>query len=193
MSTEKEKLRSEARTRVREMGSGARATASLLICQLAAAAPAFIAAKTVALFAPLPSEPDVRPLIEEAWAHRKRVALPLMIKGQAAPHLEWREITSWDDVVLPGPYNLQEPDPARCCRIENTGIDCAFVPGVAFDNDGFRLGRGGGFYDSFLSQAPPTLIAIGLLFATQKVPRVPREPHDQSLRTIITEEGVQNC
>jgi 5-formyltetrahydrofolate cyclo-ligase len=186
----KEKLRHEMRARLRGMSPALHAEASLVICQVAANLPAFLKSRCVALFAPLPSEPDVNPLIEEAWAQGKRVVLPLMIKHGSKPELDWHEITSWDDVVVPGPFGLREPDPLRCPRVAIAKLDCAFVPGVAFDHEGFRLGRGGGFYDSFLSQTPPTLPCIGLMFGAQKVPLVPREPHDQALRSVITEDGL---
>jgi 5-formyltetrahydrofolate cyclo-ligase len=71
-------------------------------------------------------------------------------------------------------------------------LDCVFVPGLAFDSEGFRLGRGSGFYDSFLSLTPPTLSCVGLMFSLQKVSAVPREPHDQALRCVITEEGLSS-
>jgi 5-formyltetrahydrofolate cyclo-ligase len=67
------------------------------------------------------------------------------------------------------------------------------VPGLAFDAEGHRLGRGGGFYDVFLAHAPPKLACIGLMFAGQQVARVPREPHDHPLRSVITEEGLITC
>ena len=144
----------------------------------------------MALFAPLPSEPDIHPLIEEAWAQGKRVVLPLMIKHGTKPELDWHEVTSWDEVVVPGPFGLREPDPLRCPRVKPAELDCVFVPGLAFDEEGYRLGRGGGFYDSFLSVAPAALPCIGLLFHAQKVELVPREAHDQRLRQVITEEGL---
>jgi 5-formyltetrahydrofolate cyclo-ligase len=187
----KEKLRREMRARLREMSSALCAEASLVICQTAANQPAFRESRCVALFAPLPSEPDIHPLVEEAWAQGKRVVLPLMIRHGSTPKLDWHEVTSWDDVVVPGPFGLREPDPLRCRRVPIVELDCVFVPGVAFDDKGFRLGRGGGYYDSFLSSAPVTLPCIGLMFSLQKVPLVPREPHDQSLRRMITEEGAE--
>jgi len=186
----KEKLRREMRARLRGMGPALHAEASLVICQMAANLPAFLKSRCVALFAPLPSEPDVHPLIEEAWAQGKRVVLPLMIRRGAMPELDWHEVASWDDVVVPGPFGLREPDPLRCPRVPLAELDCVFVPGVAFDPEGFRLGRGGGFYDGFLSLTPPTLPCVGLMFSLQKVPLVPREPHDQALRGVITEDGV---
>jgi len=186
----KEKLRCEMRTRLRGMSPALHAEASLVICQMAANLPAFLKSRRVALFAPLPSEPDVHPLIEEAWAQAKRVVLPLMIQHGSTPELDWHEVTSWDDVVLPGPFGLREPDPLRCRRVPLAELDCVFMPGVAFDAEGFRLGRGGGFYDRFLSLTPPTLPCIGLMFSLQKVPAVPREPHDQALRRVITEDGL---
>src|SRR5476651_1965220 len=160
----KEKLRREMRARLRGMSPDLHAEASLVICQMAANLPAFLKSRCVALFAPLPSEPDIRPLIEEAWAQGKRVVLPLMIKRGPTPELDWHEIASWDDVVAPGqlgPLGLREPDPLRCPRVPLAELDCVFVPGVAFDEGGFRLGRGGGFYDRFLTQAPTTLPCVG--------------------------------
>jgi len=183
----KEKLRREMRARLREMDPATHAEASLVICQVAANLPAFLKSRCVALFAPLPSEPDIHPLIEEAWAQGKRVVLPLMIKHGSIPELDWHEVTSWDDVVILGPFGLREPDPLRCPRVPQAELDCVFVPGLAFDHEGFRLGRGGGFYDRFLSTA--TMPSIGLFFQRQKVERVPREAHDQRLRSVITEDA----
>ena len=186
----KEKLRREMRVLLREMSPALRAEASLVICQVAANLPAFLKSRCVALFAPLPSEPDIHPLIEEAWAQGKRVVLPLMIKRGTVPELDWHEVTSWDEVVVPGPFGLREPDPLRCPRLAPAELDCVFVPGMAFDRKGVRLGRGGGFYDSFLSQAPAKLACVGLFFSAQKVDAVPHEPHDQALRSVITEDGL---
>jgi 5-formyltetrahydrofolate cyclo-ligase len=186
----KEKLRREMRARLRGMSPDLRAETSLVICQMAANLPAFLKSRCVALFAPLPSEPDIHPLIEEAWAQGKRVVLPLMIKRGSVPELDWHEVASWDEVVVPGSFGLREPAPLRCPRVPLAKLDCAFIPGLAFDHEGFRLGRGGGFYDSFLSLASPALPCIGLMFSLQKVPAVPREPHDQALRSVITEDGV---
>jgi len=190
LKSAKEALRRTMRERLREMTPALHAEASLVICQTAAHQAAFVQARCVALFAPLPPEPDVKLLIEEAWAEGKQVVLPLMIKHKTGPELDWHEVTDWDEVVLPGPFGLREPDPLRCPRIAATDIDCAFVPGLAFDHAGFRLGRGGGFYDYFLSRAPADLPRFGLMFDCQRVPEVPRETHDQALKLFITENKI---
>jgi 5-formyltetrahydrofolate cyclo-ligase len=186
----KEELRRAMRARLGGMTPAVRAEASLVICQEAAHLPEFLASRCVALFFPLSSEPDVRPLVEEAWAEGKRVVLPLMIKQKTGPQLDWHEVTGWDDVVMPGPFGLREPDPLRCPRVAVREIDCAFVPGLAFDGEGFRLGRGGGHYDYFLGHAPASLKRCGLMFGCQRVGKVPREAHDQSLPGVVTEDGV---
>jgi len=186
----KAELRRSMRGRLHAMDPALVAEASLTICQTAANQTAFRNARCVALFSPLPSEPDVRILIEEAWAEGKRVVLPLMIKQKTGPQLDWHEIANWDEVVLPGPFGLREPDPLRCDRVPISEIECVFVPGLAFDHEGFRLGRGGGFYDYFLNQAPVNLPRFGVMFSCQRVPVVPRESHDQGLGTFITEDNV---
>jgi 5-formyltetrahydrofolate cyclo-ligase len=188
----KDEWRREMRRRLRDLIPARRAEASLVICEEAAALPAFRAAQTVALFAPLPTEPDIHPLIEEAWAQKKRVVLPRMFREGDVPHLDWHVVTAWEEVIEPGPFGLREPDHLRCRRVEIAELDCVFVPGLAFDATGLRLGRGGGYYDSFLGRAPKKLSRFGLFFACQRVEKLPREPHDQALPAIVTEDGVVN-
>jgi len=190
MRTAKEALRRTMRDRLRALDLSLHAEASLIICQTAGHLREFKEAQCVALFSPLPSEPDVRLLIEEAWAEGKRVALPLMIKHKSGPQLDWHVVASWEDVVLPGPFGLREPDPLKCPRLRAEEIDCAFVPGLAFDHQGIRLGRGGGFYDYFLSHVPKALPCFGVMFNCQRVPALPHEPHDQKLEMFITEERI---
>ena len=186
----KEEVRRSMRQFLRELSPAFRAEASLVICELAAQLPAFRKGSCIGLFAPLTSEPDIHPLIEEAWAERKQVLLPRMWKGENGPHLEWRAVTEWAQVVEPGPFGLREPDPELCAKVDPARLECVFVPGLAFDETGLRLGRGGGFYDRFLAGALPTVARFGLMFAGQTVKSLPREPHDQALPTIVTEDGM---
>jgi 5-formyltetrahydrofolate cyclo-ligase len=64
-----------------------------------------------------------------------------------------------------------------------------FVPLLAFDREGYRLGYGGGFYDRSLAElrSAGAVLAIGLAYAGQEVARVPRGPKDQRLDRIVTE------
>ncbi|MEI9999230.1 MAG: 5-formyltetrahydrofolate cyclo-ligase [Verrucomicrobiota bacterium] len=186
-------LRAEMRAHLRAMNPAARAEASLLICRTAAGHPAFRAARRPALFAPLASEPDIHPLIEETWAQGKRVALPFLREGGPRPELDWHEVADWSDLAARGPMNLREPDPMRCPRVARDELDAVFVPGLAFDAQGHRLGRGGGFYDSFLADLPRGVACIGLFFALQQVARVPRAVHDHPLQRVITEAGEIIC
>ncbi|MCE0498254.1 MAG: 5-formyltetrahydrofolate cyclo-ligase [Methylacidiphilales bacterium] len=187
----KQALRHDMRVRLRELSEEARAEASLQLCQQAAHLPEFTEAQSVALFVPLPSEPDINPLIEEAWADGKRVALPRMKMGKGKPVLEWFIVADWSELGEPGPIGLREPNAGLCKQVAAGELDCAFIPALAFDEEGFRLGHGGGFYDCFLSEAPQRLACIGLMYACQAVAKVPREAHDAPLPKVLTEEGLR--
>jgi 5-formyltetrahydrofolate cyclo-ligase len=65
-----------------------------------------------------------------------------------------------------------------------------FVPMVAFDPDGFRLGQGKGYYDRFLEKFQGHKVGVG--FSWQEAAgHIPVEPHDQPLETIVTERGIR--
>jgi 5-formyltetrahydrofolate cyclo-ligase len=183
-------LRRQMRTRLEGVVAEERARASLSICRRASRLPAFREALVVALFAPLPNEPDIQPLIDEAWAEKKRVAFPFMSRESETPQLEWLVADSLEALVLTGPFGLREPDPVSCEWVDPLELDCIFIPGLAFDRRGHRLGRGGGYYDAALAELDIGTPRIGLFFACQQAEEVPRDAHDQILTAVVTEESV---
>jgi 5-formyltetrahydrofolate cyclo-ligase len=183
-------LRRQMRTRLELRPEDERARASLEICRRAANLAAFREAQAVAVFAPLPSEPDIHPLIEEAWAEKKRVAFPFMSRDSSTPRLDWLMADGWNALVVAGPFGVREPDPALCPRLDPLELDCIFVPGLAFDGLGHRLGRGGGYYDAALAGLDIGTPRVGLFFACQQADEVPREAHDQMLTSVVTEQQI---
>jgi 5-formyltetrahydrofolate cyclo-ligase len=70
--------------------------------------------------------------------------------------------------------------------------DVLYVPLVAFDRRGYRVGYGGGFYDRTLALLPRH-VAIGCAFAAQELDEVPASHHDVRLHAVATERGVIRC
>jgi len=186
----KEEVRRAMRLQLRKISDAFRAEASLVICGLAAQLPAFRDGRCPALFVPLDTEPDIHPLIEEAWAQGKRVAFPFMSRDGETPHLQWLVAEGWNALVVAGPFGVREPEPALCPPLPPLELDCIFVPGLAFDPRGHRLGRGGAYYDAALAQLDVGTPRIGLMFSCQQVDEVPRDAHDQTLTSVVTESGV---
>ncbi len=70
-------------------------------------------------------------------------------------------------------------------------LDAVLVPGLAFDLNGRRLGRGGGHYDRFLVRLRPDCLRVGVCFEGQIVDTVPADPWDQPVDAVVTEAGVR--
>jgi 5-formyltetrahydrofolate cyclo-ligase len=86
-------------------------------------------------------------------------------------------------------FGLSEPGP----EAKEVDPDILFVPLLAFDLKGYRIGYGKAYYDGGISRlrAKKRIIAAGLAFDEQCVESVPTEPHDERLDYVITEEGVR--
>jgi 5-formyltetrahydrofolate cyclo-ligase len=139
----------------------------------------------VSVYWPIRSELNTRPLIEALAQHGVTVVLPVMT---AVRHpLIFREFTPGDGLVK-GPFGLSEPSPDKPMR----SPDIVFSPLAAFDRNGFRLGYGGGIYDATLARlrAEKTVVAIGLAYACQEADIIPREPHDERLDYLLTENEL---
>lgn len=75
-------------------------------------------------------------------------------------------------------------------EVDPGDIDVLLLPGLAFDLWGTRLGRGAGYFDELLSRLPASAVTVGVCPAALVVDRLPREPHDQKVQFLATDEGV---
>jgi len=158
-----------------------RTEASAQACALLLQQPIWLQAKSVLFFAPLADEPDLWPLLENALATGKTVALPRFVpEDNSYIPCEIREPAR---DVEPGRFGIREPA-ERCSELHSNRLDLLLVPGVAFDLQGRRLGRGKGFYDQLLTAVRGT--SCGVAFDEQIVGEIPVEPHDEYLNCILT-------
>lgn len=133
----------------------------------------------VMLYYALPDEVPTQALIDELVAQGKTVLLPRVISDT---DMELRRYTGPQD-LQEGVYGIMEPTGELFTDYDS--IDIAIIPGMAFDADGHRLGRGKGYYDRFLSRVP-YLYKIGLCFSWQMVDCVPSDEYD-----IVMDEVIQ--
>ena len=139
--------------------------------------PAFRAAQTVLLYYSLPDEVDTHAFIGR-WSGVKRILLPVV----ADDGLLLRQCSNTTELAL-GRYGIAEP--IGTDFTDYASIDLAVVPGVAFDLQGNRLGRGKGYYDRLLPGLTRAY-KIGICFPYQLVNTVPADAHDIRMDEIIT-------
>jgi 5-formyltetrahydrofolate cyclo-ligase len=177
----KQSLRSRVGAGLKRLGPGERAAASDKARALLATQALWKTAQSVLFFAPLPEELDVWPLLVEALATGKRVGLPRFVAEDKS--YEACQIQDLKSDLRAGHFGIREPA-SRCPPLPSTRLDLILVPGVAFDLQGRRLGRGKGYYDQLLGELRGTTCGVG--FDEQIVEQVPVLPHDVNLDCILT-------
>ncbi|MEM9406627.1 MAG: 5-formyltetrahydrofolate cyclo-ligase [Acidobacteriota bacterium] len=147
-------------------------------------------AKTVAAYVAVREELDTRPLLERRFEQQLGTVLP-RVDGD---HLQLFQVHGWDELEK-GPFGLREPSQALpdARRIAPEDVDLIFVPGLAFDERGGRLGYGKGHYDRLLAQMRPEAPRVGLCFEEQIVDAVPMEAHDVAMTHLGTPERLVDC
>lgn len=180
-TAQKAEIRSRVRALLRAMPVEQKRADSEQACARLGRQQVWQQAKTVLFYAPLADEPDVWPLLLEAFRAGKLVALP-RFDGPRAGY-EPALIKNPDTDLVVGKLGIREPAP-HCGRIAGNQIDLVLVPGVAFDVHGHRLGRGKGYYDRLL----PALggVKCGVAFDEQVLEDIPAEPHDYTLQFVLT-------
>ena len=135
-------------------------------------------AHTIVAYYPLPDEVDIRLLLDEWIAEGKTVLLP---KVTGDDTMELCRYTGCHD-LQEGAFHIHEPvgEPFA----DDAFVEVVLVPGVAFDAEGHRLGRGRGYYDRFLA-AHPAIHKIGVCFDFQKVDEVPVDEFDFPVDEVI--------
>jgi 5-formyltetrahydrofolate cyclo-ligase len=168
----KQELRQHIRTLKKQYLTGAQSPCEVLLLEK------LQPYKVIMLYSALPDEVPTQTLMAELVAQGKTVLLPRVINEK---DMELRCYTRPQDLHK-GAYGILEPTGERYTDYE--AIDVAIVPGMAFDAEGHRLGRGKGYYDRFLSRVP-YLYKIGLCFSWQIVDRVPCDEHDMVMDEVI--------
>lgn len=133
------------------------------------------------------NEVETKPIIDHLFSTSKNVLVPISVVK--TKQLVVSKIESLDDVEV-RTYGIREPRPEKVDPVEHDQIDLVIVPGVAFDEDGFRLGYGGGFYDRFIKNLRPDCISVAIAFEYQVFKEVPKEDHDISVDFLITEKRI---
>lgn len=145
---------------------------------------------TLFIYVNFRSEVETLELIKRCINQGMQVAVPLV--DASAVRMIPMLIKDPEHDLVPGYYNIPEPDPRKSRRLDAGEIEAAVIPGSVFDIHGGRLGYGGGYYDRFLLHDAPQARRIGLAFELQVVYKVPLEPHDQPLDILITEKRIVN-
>ncbi|WP_368504754.1 5-formyltetrahydrofolate cyclo-ligase [Alkalihalophilus sp. As8PL] len=147
--------------------------------------PYWIEATVIGLTISKEKEVDTTTLIQHAWADGKQVVVPKVKKGTR--EMSFYQIYSFDDLedIF---FGLKEPIQDRCKKIEKNVIDLVIVPGLGFDLQGFRMGYGGGFYDTYLEGFNG--VTCALAFDCQVIRSIPIEDHDQQIDHLIVPHGV---
>lgn len=134
---------------------------------------------TIATFAALPNEVDLAELVtlfpEKRWLFPRVDGTEIFFHPIDDPTKD----------LVHGAFGILEPR-ADSTIVPIDEIDAFLCPGMAFDHQGGRLGRGKGFYDRLLSQARTDAHKIGIAFPSQIVPNTHSEPHDILMDEVIS-------
>ena len=179
---QKNAVRAMMRGLLQRMDPADRAARSKALVARLTEMPAWKSAQRVLLFAPLPVEPDIDPLWSQGMLNGKECAYP-RVEGMVTRLYYVHGLAELE----PTRWGLREPPKLAAREADIADFDLALVPGLAFDAQGGRLGRGAGFYDRLLAgrDAKATLVGVG--FAAQRVDRLPLAPHDVLMDTVCTE------
>ncbi|MBR1838557.1 MAG: 5-formyltetrahydrofolate cyclo-ligase [Bacteroidaceae bacterium] len=139
--------------------------------------PWFREATHVMLFASLPDEPDTRYILEK-YAATKRLYLPAVV----GEDIEVRPYRATSTMEV-GPYAISQPLSETLTDL--TCLELIVTPGVAFDRQGHRLGRGRGYYDRLFARPDVQARRLGYAFPFQIVDNVPAHVHDIPMHDVL--------
>ena len=141
--------------------------------------------KIIASFLSIKTEISTNSLNQLIWRSNKLLCLPVMKHNSDLLSFHRYKKT---DRLIAGRFNVMEPDNNYECM-----PDVIFVPCLAFDLFGYRLGYGGGYYDktlSYFNSLKRTFTVVGLAYDNQQVDEVIHDNLDQKLNYILTEKQL---
>lgn len=188
--------KAQARTHIRDqrkaIPAAQRDSDAVAMAMTLAQADLPIASTTVAAFMSLPSEPQTHPLIELCQSRRCQILIPA-VRGK---HLDWMVLPPDGAQFKTGVLGISEVLGASVGQDAEPLQNCSlvFVPCLAVNGAGRRLGQGGGYYDRILAALAPAAqggpLLVGVCFAHECGIEIPVEPHDAALDGCLTGAGL---
>lgn len=178
MNTSKSALRKHIRETKRQFTNEELEELSLPVMSRLLSHPAVAKAKTILMYYSLPDEVCTHDTVNRLVQVGKTVLLPRVTGGT---DMELRIYTAPAGLAA-GHYGIMEPTGE--VYTDYGSIDVAVVPGMAFDAQGHRLGRGKGYYDRFLPKAAKAY-KIGVCFGFQKQETIPTDDNDVAMDCVI--------
>lgn len=173
----KNEIRQAMRERRRALTPEERAKSSEIICAKLAV---LNFRSPIAVYLASPQEIDLSPFVRKMLTMEVKIVAPRW-DGEI---YELAVLKGLDDAHLrQGPMGILEPAEAKI--VSPKEIKAWLVPGLAFTQNGKRLGYGGGWYDRLLAEAPKDSLKLGIAHAFQLVDDLPREPHDVLLTGVV--------
>lgn len=188
MLNDKTNLRQYFRIKRQTITSEKRFVASQLLLEHIRTQPWYLPSQNFALYLAMAEEIDTIPLIQSLWSEQKNTYLPQIAADRTLAFAHYTAHTP----LLVNRFGINEP-PANTpiCALED--LDVIFMPLVAFDAAGQRLGMGAGFYDKTLAKLAALKkrpLLVGLAYELQKADIIPQDEWDVCLDSVVTEQHV---
>jgi 5-formyltetrahydrofolate cyclo-ligase len=182
---DKANLRKRIHQILAEISPEARTEKSRLICTAILGSEEYRRAAVVMLFLSMSREVDTTAIIKDAFQCGKTVAVPKLIEPRQMIPVEIRSLETGFRIDKMGLRNPVMGDLVPC-----EDIDLAIVPGLAFDRQGNRLGRGAAYYDRFLAEPGMRAMKWAAAFSEQIVDAVPHHAMDIPMDALVCEQGI---
>lgn len=187
LAMQKRRLRGAMLARLAGVGD-VRVSAGRALCLELTKSALWRDAARVALFVSRADEIDTEPLLERALEEARPLLLPRVARKSVLEFAVVRRLAR----LRVGRFGIMEP-PAEAPASDLAAGDLVLVPGLAFDRQGGRLGRGVGYYDRALARFSssghrPRLVGVG--FSFQLIEQVPMDGHDVRMDGVATESAI---
>ena len=148
-------------------------------------------ANTIMAYIDFRNEVLTEKIIKTAIADGKRIVIPISVVETR--QLILSELINYDTELEAGAYGILEPKAEYIRETDPKLVDLVLIPGVAFDERGFRVGYGAGYYDRFLEKVRPDTAKIALSLELQMVEYAHEDSHDVPVDIVLTEDRIIKC
>jgi len=138
-------------------------------------------AKRIMIYYSIQNEVNTASIIQRLLDSGKTVFLPVCRNDHGLSAGLFKKT----DQLVEGKFQLKEPSPGECLG-DPAALELVVLPGLAFDWRGRRLGRGGGYYDRFLTELNPATYKLGLAYDFQIFNELPVDVHDIPVDGVLT-------